>query len=120
MLKHIGALSVFLVLCVHPLALAHEDKPHIMGTVMALDAQHMMVKTKQGETISVRLNSETKYRRGKATATGVDLQVGDRVVVDATGEGNTLTASEIRFSSSDEAKGNEETSHHSMGKDGER
>lgn len=111
MLKHIGALSVLLVLFCHPLALAHEGKPHIMGTVTALDAQHMRVKTKQGKTISVRLNSETKYRKGKTTATSADLQAGDRVVVDVTGEGDKTTASEIRFASPGEGKGHEGMTH---------
>ena len=111
MLQRIGILLVFLVLFLHPLALAHEGMPHIMGTVTALDVQHMVVKTKQGKTISVRLNSEAKYRKGKATTTGADLQVGDRVVVDVTGEGETLTAGEIRFSSPGEKKGHEGMTH---------
>ncbi len=118
MLKRIGAFSVFLVLFFHPLALAHEGKPHIMGTVTALDAQRMMVKTKQGKTISVRLNSETKYRKGKAVATNADLQVGGRVVVDVTGEGETLTAGAIRFSSGSEAGGHEGMMQHRLPEEG--
>lgn len=111
MLTRIGTLSVFLVLFFHPLALAHEGKPHIMGTVTTLDAQDMVVTTKEGKTISIRLQSETKYRKGKATAAGTDLKVGDRVVVDTTGKGETLTASEIRFSSAGEKQGQEGMTH---------
>jgi hypothetical protein len=75
-----------------------------MGTVAALDAQHVVVKTKDGKTTSILLHKETKYRKGKAAATGTDLKVGDRVVVHATGKEDTLTANEIRFSSPDEGK----------------
>lgn len=99
MLKRIGALSVLLVLFFHPLAFAHEGKPHIIGTVTALDAQHLVVQTKEGKTLSILLSKATKDRKGEATAAGADLKVGDRVVVDVTGEGETLTAGEIRFSS---------------------
>jgi len=116
MLIRTGTLSLVMVLFFHTAVLAHEGKPHVMGTVTSLDAQHVEVKTKKGQTVSIRLNSETKYRKGKAKATGTDLQVGDRVVIEATGEGETLTADEIRFASpgerKDHAKGHEGMPHH--------
>lgn len=99
MLTRIGALSLFIVLFFHTSVLAHEGKPHVMGTVTTLDAEHLVVQTKEGKTISILLNKATQYRKGEVAATGADLKVGDRVVVDATGERETLTASEIRFAS---------------------
>lgn len=99
MLKRMSTLAVITVFCLHTLAFAHGDKPHVMGTVAAVDAQHVVVQTKKGKTLSILLNKATQYRKGEAAATGADLKVGDRVVVDATGEGDTLTASEIRFAS---------------------
>lgn len=114
MLTRIGTFSLFVVLFFHASVLAHEGKPHIMGTVTTLDAQHVVVQAKEGKAISIRLQSETKYRKGKATAGGADLKVGDRVVVDTTGKGGRMTASEIRFSSAAEKQGQEGMTHGAM------
>ena len=111
MLKRMSTLAVITVFCLHTLAFAHGDKPHVMGTVAAVDAQHMVVQTKKGKTLSILLNKATQYRKGEAAATGAALKVGDRVVVEATGEGDTLTASEIRFASPGEKTGHEGMMH---------
>jgi hypothetical protein len=105
MLKRIGALAVFGVLVFHTLAFAHGGRMHVMGTVTALDAQHVVVKTKAGKTMSVLVNEKTTYRKGAAAATSADLKVEDRVVVHTTGKTDPLTAGEIHFSSPDEKKG---------------
>jgi hypothetical protein len=99
------------ILCFTPLAFAHEGGMHIMGTVADLDAQHVIVKTKDGRTQSVLVNDQTTYHKGKAAASGADLQVGDRVVVHTTGKGDPLTAREIRFSSTGKAQGQAEMKH---------
>ncbi len=111
MWKRIGTLSVFVVVVFHTLAFAHGGGTHVMGTVADLDAQHVVVKTKDGKTMSVLLNKETKYRKGTAAATRADLKVGDRVVVHASGKEDKMTASEIRFSSAGEAHGHEGMKH---------
>ncbi|HJY82355.1 MAG TPA: DUF5666 domain-containing protein [Candidatus Binatia bacterium] len=105
MLKRIGMLSVFIVLFFHTAAFAHGGGLHIMGTVADMDAQHVVVKTKDGKTQSVQVNDQTTYRKGKTTATSADLQVGDRVVVHTTGKGDPLTAKEIHLSSAGKAQG---------------
>jgi len=105
MLKRIGTLSVFVVLFFHTPAFAHGGGRHIMGTVADVDAQHVVVKTKDGKTQSVQVNDQTTYRKGKATATSADMKVGDRVVVHTTGKSDPLTAGEIHFSSAGEAQG---------------
>jgi hypothetical protein len=105
MVKRIGMLSVFIVLFFHTPVFAHGGGLHIMGTVADKDAQHVIVKTKDGKTHSVQVNDQTTYRKGKATATSADLQVGDRVVVHTTGKGDPLTAGEIHFSSPGKAAG---------------
>lgn len=111
MKKHIGALAVFVVLFLHTLAFAHGTGKHIMGTLTDLNAQHMVVKTKDGKTMSILVNEKTTYRKNKAAATSADLKVGDRVVVHTTGKEEPLTAGEIRFSSSGEKKGHEGMTH---------
>ena len=111
MWKRIGALSVFIVLFLHTLAFAHGGGMHIMGTVADLDAQHVVVKTKDGKTMSVLLNEKTTYHKGKAAVTNTDLKVGDRVVVHTIGKGDPLTAREVHFSSAGEAQGHEGMKH---------
>ena len=111
MVKRIGPLSMFVVLVFHTLAFAHGRGMHIMGTVADADAQHVVVKTKDGTTQSILVNDKTTYRKGKAAATSADLKVGDRVVVHATGKEDTLTAHEILFSYPDEGKGHEGMTH---------
>ena len=62
-------------------AMAHGDKKHVIGT------------------LEVKLVATTMYvsRDGKASKLS-DLAVGDRVVVHATPNGETLSADEIKFS----------------------
>src|SRR5215813_7012447 len=105
MWKRIGAFLAFAVLALYTLAFAHGGGLHIMGTVTDLDAEHVVVKTKDGKTQSVQVNDQTTYRKGKATATSEDLKVGDRVVVHTTGKGDPLTAKEIHLSSAGKAQG---------------
>lgn len=112
MLKRISTLAVMTIFSFHTLAFAHGEKPHILGTVTTLDARHLVVQTREGKTISVLLTKGTKYRKGEAATTGADLKIGDRVVVDATGDGDMLTASEIRFASPGEEKSHEGMHHH--------
>lgn len=112
MLKWISTLAVMTVFGFHTLAFAHGERPHVMGTVTTLDAQRLVIRTGEGKTLSILLTKGTKYRNGEASTTGADLKIGDRVVVDATGEGDMLTASEIRFASPGEEKSYEGRHHH--------
>jgi hypothetical protein len=111
MVTRIGTLAVFVVLVFPTLAFAHGGGMHVMGTVAALDAQHVVVKAQDGKTMSVLVNDKTTYRKGAAAATSVDLKVGDRVVVHTTGKGDPLTAGEIHFSSAGEAQSQEGMKH---------
>jgi hypothetical protein len=59
----------------------------------------VVVKTSDGKSVEVKLVSATVYvsRDGKASKLS-DLAVGQRVVIHATPEGDTLSADEIKFS----------------------
>src|SRR2546426_9359170 len=105
MWKRISLLSLLIVLFLPVRASTHGGGMHLMGTVADVDAQHVVVKTRDGKTQSVLMNDQTTYRKGKAAATSADLQVGDRVVVHTTGKGDRLTAGEIHFSSAGKAAG---------------
>ena len=78
---------------------AHEGHRHVMGTVTAVDATHVEVKTTDGRSSSVPLSAATKYykgSKGKAAGAASDVKVGSRVMIDLAKDG---TASEVRLPS---------------------
>jgi len=83
-------------------ALAHGDKKHIVGTLEKVNPDCVVVKTAAGKSVEVKLLASTMYvsRVGNEdkSARVSDLAVGDRVVIHATPKGETLEATEIRFS----------------------
>ena len=99
MRKGIVLLLIWGVALVAGVLWAHGGKPHVMGTVQAVDERHVEVKTQDGKVVSALLTKDTKYVRGKATALRSDLKVGQRVVVHLTGEGKDLTVTEVRLGS---------------------
>ena len=83
-------------------ALAHGDKKHVIGTVEKVNADSVVVKTADGQSVEVKLVASTIYvsHAGAADkpAKVSDLAVGDRVVIHATPKGDTLEANEVKFS----------------------
>lgn len=77
-------------------AWAHGTGQHVLGTVTAVRNGHLEVKTPKGETISVELTDETRYRQ-KGDLAKSQPQVGDRVVIDITKNGESLVAIEVQF-----------------------
>jgi hypothetical protein len=79
--------------------LAHGDKKHVMGTLEKISADSVVVKQADGKEVEVKLVANTMYvtRDGKAAKVS-DLAVGDRVVIHATPNGETLSADEVKFS----------------------
>lgn len=87
------------ILVINGTAGAHGTGQHIMGTVTAISDAQIDVKTPKGRQLSVRLTDKTTFQpRGKETS-GTRPQVGDRVVIEASGTAEELTATEIMFSS---------------------
>lgn len=77
---------------------------HVMGTVTAIDATHLDVKTPEGRTVSVTLTDKTTFA-SKNTPPTSRPKVGDRVVIDVVKDGNGLKALEMEFSTpGDKAK----------------
>lgn len=104
----IRALIFFALLCPGPV-LAHGGHDHVLGTVTAADASHVEVKTRDGKTISVLLDKDTKFVNGKKTASQADLKPGTRIMIDAAGAGDKLTAKEVHLGIADKAKGEDTT-----------
>lgn len=88
-------LSLMLVALLAVGALAHGGKTHVMGTITALDAEHVVVQSREGQSVSIHLTKQTVVQRDTPAAAS-DLKVGDRVVVDVTGKDPDLTATQIR------------------------
>jgi hypothetical protein len=93
----------FWLLSLGPLAFAHGDVRHVLGIVREVDADHVVVETKDGGRESIRTNSDTRYFQGDVAAKPDELKVGDRIVVHAT-QSDPPTAKTIRFSASKAAK----------------
>jgi putative ribosome biogenesis GTPase RsgA len=78
---------------------AHDTDQHVLGTVTAIDATHVEVKTPMGGTVGVRINKQTQFKE-KNNPKGANVPVvGDRVVIKATKNDKLLLATEIHFSS---------------------
>lgn len=89
------------LLCLSTFSLAHGTGQHVLGTVTAIDAQHIEIKTSKGSTVSVNLTKDTRFKqKGNPKATQPPA-VGDRVVIEATKDEKdkkVLTATEVHYS----------------------
>ena len=81
---------------------AHGDKKHVVGTLEKINAGSVVVKTADGKSVEVKLVASTMYvshiGNEDKSAQLSDLAVGDRVVIHATPNGETLEANEVKFS----------------------
>lgn len=89
-------LAAVLIVILPTIVLAHGDQHHVMGTVTKIDGSSMSVKTTTGEIKVVMILSTTKFLKGTAAITQQDVRLGDRVVIHAKPEGNTLHATEVK------------------------
>lgn len=105
MVKRIGMLLLLITATSVGLAAAHGEGMHVFGTISALNADQMAVRTIEGKTVSIQTLPTTKYRkRGREGGSNVP-KVGDRVAVDVTDEDGKLIATEVQFSSSGKKQG---------------
>jgi hypothetical protein len=56
-------------------------RPGLAGTITAIDANALTIKTQNGETAQVTLNDKTQYRKDREPAKLGDFKVGDMVFV---------------------------------------
>src|SRR5262245_28075210 len=82
-------LTLCLLLLASGLALAH-GHGHVMGTVAAVSAGRIEVKTKDGKTVAVPLTAATKYFQGHQQATRSAVKIGERVVVHLGAKGEAV------------------------------
>jgi putative ribosome biogenesis GTPase RsgA len=85
-------------LFISTVSFAHGTGQHVLGTVTAIDATHIEVKTSKGRTVDVQVNKQTRFKE-KGNPKGANFPVvGDRVVIETTKEDKVLLATEIHFS----------------------
>ena len=103
-----------LALTVAAISFAHEGFTHVMGTVSKVTAQTITVQTTDNKTVDVACNAKTTYARGTAKIAATDLKIGDRVVIDATGEAPKLTAASVKIGAAGAAPAatHDEHAHH--------
>jgi hypothetical protein len=93
------------------LAFAHGNKVHVSGTVEKIATESVVVKTRDGKSVEVKLVASTVYLshvmvktdkpadlNSDKPAKQSDIAVGDLVVIHATPKDNALEADEVRFS----------------------
>jgi hypothetical protein len=88
---------------------AHGNKIHVMGTVEKINADSVIVRSKDGKSVEVKLVAATVYVRHTADSSKpagpeddkpaklADLAIGDMVVIHATPKDNNLEADEVKF-----------------------
>ncbi len=88
-------------LIVPALALGHGDAAHIMGTVTAMQIDHVVVKTPKGQTLSLAFQPQTIWQQDGIHQKDARPQVGDRLVAEVTKKGlpenRDWVATEINF-----------------------
>ena len=81
---------------------AHGDKVHVVGTVEKTTSDSLVVKTKDGKSVEVKLAASTVYlernNNQDKPAKLADVAPGDFVVIHATPKDTGLEAGQVRFS----------------------
>ncbi len=93
-----SALLTFTLIAVPVQGFAHGNDQHVLGTVTAIDATHIEVKTPKGASVTVKVTDQTRFTSKAVKRPKGPPQVGDRVVIDVTTEGTVITATEVQYS----------------------
>ena len=96
-------LMILTCLFISSASFAHGADQHVLGTIMAIDANHVEIKTTKGQLVNMRLNQQTQHKDQSNPKGDKKPAVGDRVVIMATKSekkgDKMLLATEIYFSS---------------------
>lgn len=96
--KWIVAVALAGALVVPAMARAHGGHAHkVMGTVSSVEGNHVKVKTTDGKTVMIMLDSKTTITRGKAKLDATALKAGGRVVVEGTEAKDMVMAKTVKL-----------------------
>ena len=101
MIRHL--VFAFTLLFTSATVWAHGSGQHVLGTVTAIDGTHIEVKTPKGAMISVQLTKQTRFKEKGNPSSTEPPAIGDRVVIEATKDKKTLTATEVHYSAAKKA-----------------
>ena len=65
----------------------HGDAAHVMGTVTAIETDHVIVKTPKGQTLSLAFQPKTVFQQDGIHQQDARPQIGDRLVAEVTKKG---------------------------------
>ena len=75
--------------------LAHGDEQHVMGTVTKITDSTITVKTTDAQSVDVSVTAETKFTKKGQPISVKDVKKGDRIVIHAKKNGETLVATTV-------------------------
>jgi hypothetical protein len=94
----VGVVVLTVALLVPAVARPHGGHAHkVMGTVSSIEGDHVMVKSRDGKSVMVMLDSKTKVTQGKTPLDAAALKVGDRIVAEGPEENEMIMATSVRI-----------------------
>ena len=94
-------LIIVAILILPGFAWGHGDASHVMGTVTAMEDDHVVVKTAKGDSVSLAFQPQTTFQHNGIHKKDARPQVGDRLVAEVTKKGlpqnRDWVATEITF-----------------------
>jgi hypothetical protein len=102
----ITMLAVFvLAVAGRNLAFAHDGHQHkVLGTVTMAASDHVMLKDKDGQDVTVHITKDTKVLKDKKAMKVEDIKTGMRVVVTAVTEKEKMVAKTIELGAAQATK----------------
>jgi hypothetical protein len=88
-----------LSLLVPAVPMAHPGHEHkLMGTISSIDKNIVVMKTTDGETVTLEILPITTFKKGAQKGSQADLKAGMRIAVSATENGKTMRARDVQYS----------------------
>ncbi len=75
------------ILIFSSVAWGHGDAAHVMGTVTAIETDHVIVKTTKDQTLSLAFHPKTVFQKDGIHQKDARPQIGDRLVAEVTKKG---------------------------------
>jgi hypothetical protein len=99
------AMVVAMALAAPAAVRAHEGHTHkALGTITSVEGVHVGIKTNDGKTMTLMLDTKTAVTRGKEKLDATALKVGERVSVEYMESNKMLMAQAIKLGTTATAK----------------